>query len=126
MKKKDDQVVWYGAAVSIACLFVLTSGVQAYSEEMKEQMRKESIKGPWEISVRIDSMQKQVAFPLKIKDENKAQKLQKRLPVMGTPIKIKLDEYLPDLTWEDVVKEKPGAAAIVKLAFKGPALDQKM
>jgi hypothetical protein len=128
MKRKENQAVRCAAALSVAiiCLFVLADSVHAYPKEMKDQMRKAAIQQPWEISVRIDSMEQQVAFPVKVKDENKPEKLKKRLPIMGTPIKIKLDEYLPDLVWEDIVEEKKDAASIVKLTFKGPDLDQKM
>ena len=128
MKRKKNQAVRGAASLIVAMtyLFVLAASVQAYPKEMKEQMRKAAIQGPWEISVRIDSMEQQVAFPLNVKDENKPEKLEKRLPVMGTPIKIKIEEYLPDLVWEDIVKEEPDAAAIVRLAFKGPDIDRKM
>jgi len=46
------------------------------------------------------------------------------LPVMGTPIRVKLEQYVPDLAWETVAVEDPNGDIVAKLAIKGKNMEQ--
>jgi hypothetical protein len=45
---------------------------------------------------------------------------------MGTPIEIKLVQYIPDLKWETFAVKQSGGGAVVKLHLEGTDLDQEM
>jgi len=62
--------------------------------------------------------------PLSIADENKPQKLQAVVPVMGTPFKVKLERYLPDVKWETTPVDDPNGGPVAKLSLRGEGLQQ--
>ena len=64
-------------------------------------------------------------FPVAPAQENKAQKLDQVLPILGTPIKLKLREYLPDLAWETSAVADPDAGAIARLMIRGPNFERQ-
>ena len=64
--------------------------------------------GPWEIVVKTRLDGEGLRFPLTVSDENKPQKIDKILPVKGTPIEIRLENYVPDLKWETDAVRHPG------------------
>lgn len=105
----------------IGALSVLCGRARGYSTEMRRAM----VAGPWEIAVQIGNEGSVMSFPVKIADENKPEKLDVVLPVMGTPVEIKLERYIPDLQWETSIIKKDGGGVIAELAIKGPGLDQK-
>jgi hypothetical protein len=63
-------------------------------------------------------------LPVLVADENKPQELKGTEPVMGTPIKVQLDTYVPNLVWETVPVEDPNEGAVAKLSFRGESLEQ--
>lgn len=63
-------------------------------------------------------------LPVSVADENKAQELRAEAPVMGTPIKVKLERYLPDLKWEAVAVDDPNGGPAAKLSLRGENLQQ--
>ena len=63
-------------------------------------------------------------FPVKVDDANKPQKLTDVLPVLGTPVKIRLVQYLPDLNWTTAAVEDPNGEIVVKLTVKGKGMKQ--
>ncbi|MHC4543231.1 MAG: hypothetical protein ACYTDW_01715 [Planctomycetota bacterium] len=65
-----------------------------------------------------------MSFPITVSDENRSEKLDSVLPVMGTPIKIKLKQYLPDLTWETTAVEHTSGGIVAKLTITGENLKQ--
>ena len=75
--------------------------------------------GPWEIVVKMGHEGQTLRLPVSVTDENKAQDLKATLPVMGTPIKVRLQRYVPDLKWETVAADDPNGAAVAKLSFRG-------
>lgn len=97
------------------------SSLHAYSPEMRREM----VKGPWELSVHIGLEADGIKFPVKVADDDKPEKLDVTLPVMGTPIEIVLEQYIPDLQWVTSVVEKAGGGVVAELAVKGPNLDQQ-
>ncbi len=82
--------------------------------------------GPWELLVKLKLEGQGLKFPIEVDDEDKPQKLDKLLPVLGTPIKIKLEHYLPDLKWQTTPVEQPGGGAIADLTVKGQGLDERI
>jgi hypothetical protein len=80
--------------------------------------------GPWELVVKMGLEGDGLRFPLTVSDESKPQKFDAVLPIMGTPIQVKLEEYIPDLTWETVGVEHPDGGIVAKLAIKGRNLQQ--
>ncbi|MBN1359026.1 MAG: hypothetical protein JW993_00460 [Sedimentisphaerales bacterium] len=84
------------------------------------------IGGPWEVVVKMGHEGETLRLPLTVADENKPQKLGKTLPVMGTPVKVRIEQYLPDLAWETVAVDDPNGAAVAKLSLRGPNLVQDL
>ena len=82
------------------------------------------LKGPWDLEVSTSANQS-FSFPVKVEKENKSQPMDMSFPVLGTPIKVQLQHYLPDLVWAAVVEEKPYGGGIVQLVIEGPDLEQK-
>jgi hypothetical protein len=89
-------------------------------------MKQKSLSGPWELLVQIGRDKAPLSFPITVSDENKPQKLDSTLPVMGSPIKIKLERYIPDLKWETTTVKRLGGGTIAKLMVKGPGLNQEI
>ena len=48
------------------------------------------LKGPWEILVQKDMKGQALHFPVAVAHDNKPEELNQTLPVLGTPVKIKL------------------------------------
>ncbi len=80
--------------------------------------------GPWELVVKMDLEGEGFRFPIRVSDENKPHKFSNILPVMGTPIKIRLEEYVPDLKWETTAVQHRGGGIVAKLTVKGKSLEQ--
>ncbi len=82
--------------------------------------------GPWEVIVKMGHEGETLRLAVPVADEAKPQELNATLPVMGTPIKVRLDRYLPDLAWETVAVDDPNGGAVAKLSFRGEGLDQDL
>jgi hypothetical protein len=65
-----------------------------------------------------------VRIPVSIADENKAQPLDAVVPVMGTPIKVRLERYLPDMKAETTAAEDPNGGPVARLSLQGENLQQ--
>lgn len=82
--------------------------------------------GPWELVVTLGMEGDPLRFPLTVADESKVQTFEDVLPVMGTPIKIRIEQYLPNLGWETTAVEHPGGGTVAKLTVKGRDLAQDL
>ena len=82
--------------------------------------------GPWELVVKMGLGPDGLRFPLTVSDESKPQKLDEVLSVLNNPIKIRLEQYVPDLTWETVALEHPGGGIVAQLTVKGKDLQQSI
>jgi hypothetical protein len=80
--------------------------------------------GPWEIVIKTRLDGEGLRFPLTVSEENKPQKLDKVLPIKGTPIEIRLEDYVPDLKWETDAVKHPGGEIAAKLLINGKNLKQ--
>lgn len=104
----------------IAGLSVFSGRAYGYSPAMRQAM----LSGPWEIVVQMGMDGSMMRFPVKVANENKATTLDNILPIMGSPIKIRLMQYLPDLKWETSIIEYPKGGAVVQIKAKGENLNQ--
>lgn len=84
----------------------------------------EFLGGPWEVLVTMGHEGAAMRLPLSIADESKPQGLKAVVPVMGTPMKVKLERYLPDVTWETTPVEDPNGGPVAKLSLRGEGLLQ--
>lgn len=82
--------------------------------------------GPWELLVKMGMDGKPLHLPLTVADENKVHKFDDALSVTGTPIKIKVEQYLPNLGWQTTAVKHPGGGTIVKLTVQGENLEQEL
>ncbi len=80
--------------------------------------------GPWEIVIKMRLDGEGLRFPLTVSDEAKPQKLDIVLPIKGTPIEIRLEDYVPDLKWETDAVKHPGGGIAAKLLINGKNLKQ--
>lgn len=80
--------------------------------------------GPWELVVKMGLEGDGLRFPLVVSDESKPQKFDTVLPVKGTPVQVRLEQYVPDLAWQTVAVEQPGGGIVAKLSVKGKDLSQ--
>ncbi len=106
--------------LAIAGLSVFSSRTYGYPEEMRQAM----LGGPWEIVVQMGMDGSMMSFPVKVANENKVTILDKVLPMMGSPIKIRLLQYLPDLKWDTSIVDDPKEGAVVQIKAKGVNLNQ--
>lgn len=114
-------------AAAIAVIAVLTSSFQPGPAQAMAQAGHHSfLGGPWELVVNMGMEGEPLRFPLAVADENKIHKFGNVVPVMGTPIKIKVEQYLPDLGWETAAVKHPGGGTIAKLSVKGKDLEQDL
>ena len=114
--------------LSIVIIFMLVfSGLPMFLSQTygyPTEMRQAMLGGPWEIVVQMGMGGSMMRFPVKVTNENKATILDKVLPMMGSPIKIRLMQYLPDLKWTTFIVEDPEGGAVVQIKAKGVNLNQ--
>ncbi|MFC1633306.1 hypothetical protein ACFL5Z_00580 [Planctomycetota bacterium] len=82
--------------------------------------------GPWEVVVKMGMGGDGLCFPLVVSDESKPQKLDDILTVLNSPIKVELEQYIPDLTWETTAVQHPDGGIVVRLTVKGKDLEQSL
>jgi hypothetical protein len=82
--------------------------------------------GPWELVVKMGLGGDGLRFPLTVSDESKPEKLDAIFPVLNSPIKVKLEQYIPDLTWETVAIKHPGTGIVAQLTIRGKNLEQEI
>ncbi len=80
--------------------------------------------GPWEVLVKLGLEGAGVRIPVSVADENKPQALGTVTPVMGTPIKVKLEQYLPDMKRETTPVADPNGGPVARLSLRGENLQQ--
>ncbi len=79
---------------------------------------------PWEIVVQTSSQEQGIRFPVSVDDANKPFEMNTELPIIGTPIKIKLERYLPD--FKILMNGVPdvNGGIVVQLKAQGQNLNQ--
>ena len=111
-----------GGVIGVAGILVslFTAAVTAQPASPHHQF----LGGPWEVLVKMGLEGAGIRMPVSIADENKPQDLSATAPVMGTPIKVKLQRYLPDLKWETTAIDDPNGGPVAKLSLRGENLQQ--
>ncbi|MHC4131575.1 MAG: hypothetical protein ACYSSP_06145 [Planctomycetota bacterium] len=110
------------AALIIGIIVLLNCQSLGYSPEMHRSF----LGGPWELVIQTGREGQRLNFPVTVANEDKPETLNSVFPVMGTPIEIKLVQYIPDLKWETFPVKQSGGGAVVKLHLEGTGLDQQM
>ena len=82
--------------------------------------------GPWELVIKMGMEGEALRLPIAARDESKPQKLDDVVAVMGTPIKVRLEQYLPNLGWETSAVEHPGGGTVARLAIEGKDFQQDL
>lgn len=111
------------------CLFILFTALILSSPVLgfKQMSRDYALnQASWELVVQTASKGKGLAFPVKIEDRSKLQKLNKSMPVIGTPIVVKLKEYYPDYQKQDSIVADPKGGSIAAVTMKGKNLNKTM
>ena len=70
---------------------------------------------PWEILVKIGLEGPVLHFPIEVIDADKSQVLDLELPVMGTPVRVTFEQYVPNISWELACLPKAGAGRVAQL-----------
>lgn len=100
-------------------LIVLITTLSPCAWGYSKQMQKEFLKGPWELFVAIGQEGREMSFPVTVSDENKSEELGLSFPVMGTPIEVRLKQYVPDLKWNSSIVEQAGGGVVAAIKITG-------
>jgi len=113
-----------GRAGIVVCVLVgtLTLGAGAGSMSPHHSF----LGGPWEVVVKMGHEGQALRLPVSVRDEGKPQALDGVVPVMGTPLKVRLDRYVPDLQWKAVPVDDPNGGAVARVSFRGESLEQDL
>lgn len=123
---KASRSIFCFSVLSITAMFLGISVVTGQAYGFSPEMRRASLRGPWEVSLKISKDNRELSFPVSVADDSKVTELDNIYPVMGTPLKIRLKQYLPDLKWRTFAEKSPKGGCVVKLNIKGAGLDQEM
>jgi hypothetical protein len=82
--------------------------------------------GPYELLVKRGMQGAEMLFPVKVDNESVPGKLDTVFPIMGSSAKIKLEQFLPELVWEQYTERSEEGGSVVKLRAVGPNLDQEV
>jgi hypothetical protein len=110
--------VWAAAIAFVATASTVGAAAQPVSPHH------EFLGGPWEVFVKMGLEGEAIRLPVSVTDENRPQALNAIVPVVGTPIKIKLERYLPDVKWETTAVDDPNGGPVAKLSLRGEGLQQ--
>lgn len=110
--------------VRMALIALLTAASVAGATARPAGPHHEFLGGPWEIFVKMGLEGDAIRLPVSVTDENKPQLLNGMAPVMGTPIKLKLERYVPDVKWETTAVDDPNGGPVAKLSLRGENLQQ--
>ena len=105
-------------------VITLVCGFVPCAFSMPNMLENSSLSGPFEIVIKMGFEGDGLILPLKITDQNKPEKLDVIFSIPDTALKIKLEEYVPDLTWETTAVDYDGDGIAAKLKIKGKDLDQ--
>ena len=119
--------VVYVVVMAIATATVPTSLVSAgQARGMPSAPHHSFLGGPWELVVKMGMKGEALRFPIRAVDESKPQKFDDVVAVMGTPIKVRLEQYLPNLGWETTAIKHPGGGTVAELTVKGKDFERQV
>jgi hypothetical protein len=82
--------------------------------------------GPYELLVKQGMQGAEMVFPVEIENQNAPSKLNKILPIMGSSAIIELEQFLPELVWEQYTEKSEDGGPVIKLRALGPGLEQEI
>ncbi|MHC4998223.1 MAG: hypothetical protein ACYTEM_04255, partial [Planctomycetota bacterium] len=82
--------------------------------------------GPYELLVKRGMQGAEMVYPVKVPNESAPGKLDTVFPVMGTSTKIRLEQFLPELVWEQYTEKSREGGSVARLKAVGPNLDQEI
>lgn len=110
--------------VRMAVAAFLTAALAAGAMGQPASPHHQFLGGPWEILVKMGLDGAAARVPVLVADENKPQSLDGVTPVMGTPLKVRLERYLPDMKQETTAVGDPNGGPVAKLSLRGESLQQ--
>ena len=122
MSRKRCDKFCHKLILTVITLFVWTGCAFAASDTPQRT----SLSGPWDIIIKMGFEGKGLILPLKISDQNKSEMLNITLPVPETTLKVNLEAYIPDLTWETTAVTYEGDGIAAQLKIKGKDLKQEI
>jgi hypothetical protein len=120
-----SQLKYLKALMVVAVVAGLISG-QAMAYPKDANPHSQFLGGPYELLVQRGMQGAEMLFPVKVENESSPSQLDTVLPIMGSSAKIKLEQFLPELVWEQYTEKSPEGGAVVKLRAVGPGLDQEI
>jgi hypothetical protein len=105
--------------VALLAAAVVCGSALGYSPEMRKAM----LGGPWELQISRSADASAVKFEVKVADEDKVAEIGTLVPVMGSPYKVRIEKYLPDLQWDSHGAEVEDGGVVVRLNVKGPNME---
>jgi len=127
MKHRVFAGVIYVVVMATATVTALTSSLWAGQARAVVQGPHHSfLGGPWELVVKMGTEGEALRLPIAAPDESKPHRFDDVLPVMGTPIKVRLEQYIPNLGWETTAIKHPGGGTVAELTVKGKDFQQQV
>ena len=108
----------------LMALTVLAGQALAYPKDADPHTQ--FLGGPYELLVKRGMQGAEMVFPVKVANENAPSQLDTVFPMMGSSTKIKLEQFLPELVWEQYTEKSQEGGSVAKLKAVGPNLDQEI
>ena len=124
LMKTPDLILFCKMSRLAAVIVVLLFNRSGYA--YSPQMQQAKVRGPWEIVVTMGMDESELRYPVTVPDQNKPTKLKQTLPIMGTPVHLQLEEYLPDLAWTTTAVDDPDGGVVANLTITGKDLNQNI
>ncbi|MCU0914043.1 MAG: hypothetical protein MUC88_05715 [Planctomycetes bacterium] len=118
--------IWSLVARGTLAVGLLSASVAICAGARAASPHHQFLGGPWEVFLKLGMEGAGVRVPLSIADENQPQNLSVTVPVMGTPIQVQLERYVPDLKWETRAVDDPNAGPAARLSLRGESLQQDL
>lgn len=126
MQKKNISHSGFQMMALFACAAVMTLITESSAYPQGADPHSQFLGGPYELLVQRGMKGAAMTFPVEVPDENAPGKLETVFPVMGSPVKIKLDEFVPELVWEQYTERSQQGGFVAKVGVAGPSLDQEI
>jgi hypothetical protein len=110
----------------LAIASVLSLGWTAGAAGLAASPHHQFVGGPWEVLLKMGLEGSAVRVPVTVTNESKSQSLDAMVPVAGTPIRVRLERYLPNLKWETNATEDPNGGPAARLSLRGEGLQQDL
>lgn len=107
-------------------LWTLMAGLAACAGAQPMSPHHGFLGGPWEVLAKMGHEGPAIRLPVSVQDESKPQEMDAMLPVMATPIMVRIKRYLPNLAWETAAVDDPEGGVAAKVSLRGESLQQDL